>query len=84
MSEAAKDYEETIGRDFGLHEEVRIIYVVDGYEASMEEDDGARVRAVGRGETISAALDALGEALREKAGATGMGKTDFEKDEGAY
>lgn len=42
----------------GLHEEIQIIYVVDGYEAILYSQDGQR-RAYAHGKTIGAALLAL-------------------------
>lgn len=43
----------------GLHEGIEIIYVVDGYEAMLTEDDGAIAARSAFGETIVDALCAL-------------------------
>lgn len=51
----------------GLHEDIKIIYVVDGYEAEMLTDDGQTHVACGRGETIRAALDDLEKRLDQLA-----------------
>lgn len=48
----------------GLHEEVTIIYVVHGYVASLYVMDGGRESAIGEGETVAEALDALRAKLR--------------------
>lgn len=49
-----------------LHEAIRLIYVVDGFQASLETDDGDRDVATARGESIEAALSALDSALEGK------------------
>lgn len=49
----------------GLHEEVRIIYVVDGYEAELSTADGDRLVCSGGSKpTITKALASLAEARR--------------------
>ena len=49
-----------------LHEDVQIIYVVDGYQASLLASDGRLVFMEGKvGETILAALQNLDSQLSE-------------------
>jgi len=54
---------DTLDAAVGLHEGVELIYVVDGYEASLTTHDGATVKASAWGETIMDALVALGRTL---------------------
>lgn len=42
-----------------LHERLEVIYVVDGYSASLYGDDGDRLIAEADGATIATALEAL-------------------------
>lgn len=49
----------------GLHEDVTIIYVVDGYEATLNAEDGRSVVATGRGETVAAASQDLRAKLNQ-------------------
>jgi hypothetical protein len=43
----------------GLHRTVEFLYVVDGYQASLVEHDGATVIATGEGETLREAVQSL-------------------------
>lgn len=43
----------------GLHEEVRIIYVVDGYEAQFLIHDGDETLITAKGDTVIEALQEL-------------------------
>lgn len=52
-----------IARCLGLHQNIDIIYVVDGYEAIMWDCDGNVRVAEGHGEDVKAAMDALDTAL---------------------
>ena len=47
----------------GLHEGIEIVYVVDGYEATLTTHDGATSKATGTGATVAEALRALARAL---------------------
>jgi hypothetical protein len=48
----------------GLHEELSIIYVVDGYQATLLTSDGAVALAAASGPTIAEALNRLSDVLR--------------------
>ena len=47
----------------GLHEEVRIIYVVDGYEAQFLIKDGDETLITAKGDTVIEALQELEELM---------------------
>lgn len=47
----------------GLHEEIQIIYVVDGYEATLYKDDGDTEVIRVHSETIDGALQLLNDTL---------------------
>lgn len=49
-----------------LHEEIRIVYVVDRYQAELTTDDGDRLVAVARGLTLQHALRVLEDECRER------------------
>jgi len=63
--EAKPDPLEHIDRRFGLHEEVSIIYVVDGFTASFLTQDGSREVANATAPTIQEALNKLNTKLGE-------------------
>ena len=50
-----------------LHEEVELLYVVDGYEAMLRTADGDRIVAQGHGSDVVAALGSLERCLEGKA-----------------
>lgn len=59
--------EHNLQKNLGLHQEIEIIYVVDGYVAKMINEDGyqpAKIAEGARRPTIFGALAALEEALR--------------------
>jgi hypothetical protein len=47
----------------GLHAELRVIYVVDGYEAALDSQDGRVEVARGKGRTLPEALADLDRIL---------------------
>lgn len=53
-------------RWIGLHERLTILYVVDGYEAELATDDGERLVASARGETVANALQSLAKVLASR------------------
>lgn len=55
---------EGIGHFIGLHEQLRVIYVVDGYHAIIETQDGDREVASADGPSVAAAIDSLEKTLR--------------------
>lgn len=55
---------EGIGHFIGLHEQLRVIYVVDGYQAIIETQDGDRQVAKASGPSVAAAIDSLEKTLR--------------------
>lgn len=52
-----------IDRCLGLHQDVSVIYVVDGYDAVLLDCDGDEHVADGHGVTVKDAMDALDAAL---------------------
>ena len=55
---------ENIQNCISLHEEVRIIYVVDGYEAAISVGDGAKDLFCTEGKTVEEALKNLDNVLQ--------------------
>lgn len=47
-----------VERHSTLHTEVQILYVVDGYEVSVEHDSGRRLHGPWHGATLGDAIDA--------------------------
>ena len=43
----------------GLHRTIEFLYVVDGYEVSIVDEDGAKVVAKAKGDTLWEAVEAL-------------------------
>ena len=54
-----------IDRCLGLHQSVDVIYVVDGYDALLWEDDGNFTIAEGHGDDVESAMNALDAALSD-------------------
>lgn len=54
-----------IDRCLGLHQSVDVIYVVDGYDAVLWDDDGSVTVADGHGADVEAAMNALDAALAD-------------------
>jgi hypothetical protein len=48
----------------GLHEEIRIYYVVDGYQAEFQEQDGDKTILSVHGKTIIEALQTLNDQIQ--------------------
>ena len=49
----------TLNQRLGLHQRIEVIYVVDGYEATLASEDGFVAITSAQGETIAVAIDAL-------------------------
>lgn len=54
---------DSIGDSLGLHEELRVTYVVDGYTAEVLTDDGGTLLASAEAPTLTTALLRLVEEL---------------------
>lgn len=52
-----------IDRCLGLHEDLTVIYVVDGYDAILHDERFDNIRIEGHGATVADALAALDRAL---------------------
>lgn len=62
MSES--DRLEWMERHSTLHTEVQILYVVDGYEVSVEHDSGCGLHGPWHGATLGDAIDAAIAAMK--------------------